>query len=196
MTSNGDNWRCRRYLRPQEVSALRNVPWLDLSQCNGVTDVSLLGGHNTLSLRSCQKISDVSSLGSVERLDLAGCSRVVDVSALGGAWQCYIGDRLFKTYRLDSDPSKFSHWKHRRNNDCWQFNGRSWKAGPPHNNGESLLSLFGEKCLLWCVKNVKCVCFYSQRALIPMQSTQSSVCNNECADWLLISSHSFVLLPT
>jgi len=56
--------------------------YLDLSDCNQVTDVSALGNVHTLNLRNCYNITDVSSLGNVHTLDLFRCYQISDVSAL------------------------------------------------------------------------------------------------------------------
>ena len=41
------------------------------SDCNGVTDVSALGGVHTLSLSWCKGVTDVSALGGVHTLYLS-----------------------------------------------------------------------------------------------------------------------------
>ena len=56
---------------------------LDLSDCNEITDVSVLGNVHTLNLRNCYTITDVSELGNVHTLDLFRCYQITDVSALG-----------------------------------------------------------------------------------------------------------------
>ena len=61
-----------------------NVFELDLSGCDGITDVSMLGGVHTLNLRECEGITDVSALGGVQTLNLVECKGITDVSALGG----------------------------------------------------------------------------------------------------------------
>ena len=54
--------------------------------CDGVTDVSALCGVHTLNLSGCQGVTDVSSLWvDVHTLNLTmGVTGVTDVSALGG----------------------------------------------------------------------------------------------------------------
>ena len=42
---------------------------LDVSDCNQITDVSMLGNVHTLNLRNCYHITDVSALGNVHTLD-------------------------------------------------------------------------------------------------------------------------------
>jgi uncharacterized protein YfbU (UPF0304 family) len=64
-----------------DVSALKNVNTLKLSNCKGVTDVSSLGNVQELNL-SYTNVKDVSALGGVHTLKLNGCKRVTDVSAL------------------------------------------------------------------------------------------------------------------
>lgn len=65
------------------IRSLGNVPYLDLSWCESISDVSCLGGNHTLKLRGCKHIVDVSMLGRVHSLDLTGCTAIKDVSALG-----------------------------------------------------------------------------------------------------------------
>ena len=61
-----------------------------LSDCQGINDVSALGGVHTLYLNGCRGIFDFSTLGSVRNLDLSQCPNVVDVSALGGVHTLYL----------------------------------------------------------------------------------------------------------
>ena len=56
---------------------------LNLSDCDGITDVSSLGNVHTLNLSRCYGLTDVSSLGNVHKLDLSGSSGITDVSSLG-----------------------------------------------------------------------------------------------------------------
>jgi hypothetical protein len=64
-------------------SSLRQIG-LNLSGCQGIRDVSALGGVHTLDLSGCPGITDVSAVGGVHTLDLSECEDIHDVSALGG----------------------------------------------------------------------------------------------------------------
>jgi Leucine-rich repeat (LRR) protein len=56
--------------------------YLNLSENNKITDVSLLGNVHTLKLSFCEKITDVSALGNVHTLELMYCKNINDFSAL------------------------------------------------------------------------------------------------------------------
>jgi len=71
------------YISQEKVNKLGNVHKLDLSHCNGITDVSALGNVHSLNLKWCNNIADVSALGNVHTLDLTFCQEITDVSALG-----------------------------------------------------------------------------------------------------------------
>lgn len=58
------------------------IVYLNLSDCQNVTDVSSLGRVRELNLTNCFRITDVSGLANVERLNLTGCWNVTDVSSL------------------------------------------------------------------------------------------------------------------
>ena len=66
-----------------DVSMLGNVHTLDLSYCHGITEVSMLGNVHTLDLSGCSNITDVSMLGNVHTLNLSHCTGITDVSMLG-----------------------------------------------------------------------------------------------------------------
>jgi hypothetical protein len=68
------------------VDALAGVDRLDLSNCQGITDVGALGGVRRLNLCRCGGITDVTALGGVHILDLSRCEHITDVSTLGGAY--------------------------------------------------------------------------------------------------------------
>lgn len=65
------------------LSKLSQVHTLNLSHCDWVTDVSMLGNIVDLNLTECLNVSNVSALGKVKKLNLTGCRKVMDVSALG-----------------------------------------------------------------------------------------------------------------
>jgi hypothetical protein len=56
--------------------------YLDLSNCNQITDVTVLQNVCSLDLRYCDNITDVSVLSNVYYLNLKGCYNITDVSAL------------------------------------------------------------------------------------------------------------------
>ena len=66
-----------------DVSMLKNVYFLNLSECYNITDVSMLGNVYTLNLSACYNITDVSMLGKVHTLNLFSCRNIIDVSMLG-----------------------------------------------------------------------------------------------------------------
>jgi hypothetical protein len=66
----------------KDVSCLQNVYELDLSWCVNISNVSSLGNCHTLLLRGCKKVKDVSALGDVSKLCLAYCTRLKDISML------------------------------------------------------------------------------------------------------------------
>jgi hypothetical protein len=74
------------------VSAMGGVHTLDLINCcggGGIGDVNALGVVHSLDLRSCDGITDVSALGDVHILNLSNCRDIRDVSAfLGERWLC------------------------------------------------------------------------------------------------------------
>jgi hypothetical protein len=65
-----------------DVSNLGNVHDLNLSYCHGITDVSNLGNVHDLNLTCCYGITDVSNLGNVHDLNLTLCREIADVSML------------------------------------------------------------------------------------------------------------------
>jgi hypothetical protein len=66
----------------KDVSCLQNVCELDLSWCVNISNVSSLRRCHTLLLRGCKKMKDVSVLGNVSKLCLAYCTRLKDISML------------------------------------------------------------------------------------------------------------------
>jgi hypothetical protein len=64
-----------------DVSVLANVYDLNLSYCNNITDVSALGNVHILDLRECNQLTDVSA-SNVHTLDLRECNQLTDVTAL------------------------------------------------------------------------------------------------------------------
>ena len=67
-------------------NSLMNVLSMNLSGCQSVTDVSMLGNIPTLNLSHCNNISDVTSLRNVKNLNLCGCLKIKKgVSELGNA---------------------------------------------------------------------------------------------------------------
>lgn len=68
----------------EDVSMLGHIPYLDLSGCPRITNVSALGRVKTLNLYRCLALEDVSMLGNIqESLSLSSCPLVQNVSALG-----------------------------------------------------------------------------------------------------------------
>ena len=65
-----------------DVSALNNVEEINLSYCYRLTDVSALRNARKVILKCCYGITDVSSLQNVDTLDLHTCINVTDVSKL------------------------------------------------------------------------------------------------------------------
>jgi hypothetical protein len=61
-----------------------NVHILNLSYCNYITDVSMLGSIYTLDISNCKNIVDVSNLGSVHTLNIASCDNIKNISMLTG----------------------------------------------------------------------------------------------------------------
>ena len=81
-TQDYSNWmqfKCCKFV----PDSMANIHTLDLSFCQGVTDVSMLGTVHTLNLWNCRGVTDVSMLGSVHTLDIWNCPGVADVSMLG-----------------------------------------------------------------------------------------------------------------
>ena len=58
---------CCAGLVDTHLRGLRNIHTLDLSWCENISDVSLLGGVHSLNLRYCRKVTDVSALGKVRQ---------------------------------------------------------------------------------------------------------------------------------
>jgi hypothetical protein len=79
---------CIPYLRNcqgiSDVSVLGGVHTLNWMNCRGISDVSALGGVHTLNWMNCRGISDVSALGGVHTLNWMNCRGIRDVSALRG----------------------------------------------------------------------------------------------------------------
>jgi len=65
-----------------DVSVLQNVEEINLSYCYRLTDVSPLRNARKVILKCCYGITDVSSLQNVDTLDLHTCINVTDVSKL------------------------------------------------------------------------------------------------------------------
>lgn len=57
---------------------------MDLSWCERIIDVSMLGTVHTLLLRGCKEIKNVRTLGAAYTLDLTYCNKMLDVSMLSG----------------------------------------------------------------------------------------------------------------
>ncbi len=49
---------------------------LDISWCNEITDVSMLGNLHTLIINNCYEITDVSMLGNLHTLDISSCQNI------------------------------------------------------------------------------------------------------------------------
>ena len=67
-----------------DVSTLSDVHALNLSWCYNIIDISALSGVHTLNLSFCNRITDVSALSGVHTLNLSHCHRIRDISALNG----------------------------------------------------------------------------------------------------------------
>ncbi len=77
-----------------DVSMLGNLHTLNMWFCNKITDVSMLGNLHTLNMSACNNITDISMLGNLHTLDISYCFRFTDVSMLGNLhtlrmWSCY-----------------------------------------------------------------------------------------------------------
>lgn len=59
------------------------VARVDLSECDSLTDVSVLANAEHVILKKCHRVVDVSALGGIRVLHLEGCSEIIDVSTLG-----------------------------------------------------------------------------------------------------------------
>ena len=67
----------------KNVEKFKNCHYLNLSCCDGISDVSNLGNVKSLDLSFCYNITDISNLGNVKELDLSFCYDITDVSNLG-----------------------------------------------------------------------------------------------------------------
>lgn len=66
-----------------DVSVLGNVHYLDLSDCKNISDdISALGNVNYLNLRYCNNIKDVSPLENVYNLNLNFCINIMNINKL------------------------------------------------------------------------------------------------------------------
>lgn len=87
----GDMAHSRTHTRVEDILlVLRNVHILDLSDCCGITDVSVLGNVHTLDLSNCQWLTDVSALGTVHTLNLSHCRRVPNISTLSNVHTLHV----------------------------------------------------------------------------------------------------------
>jgi hypothetical protein len=66
-----------------DISVLSNIHSLNLNSCRNLTNMSGPGKIHKLDLSNCNSVTDVGALGSVHSLDLSGCQGITDVSALG-----------------------------------------------------------------------------------------------------------------
>ena len=102
-----------------DVSALGDVPLLNLSWCHGLSSVAGLGRNRELDLSRCGRLKDVASLGGVRKLSLAW-TPVSDVSALGRVHALDLGhcenitcfDALGGNYFLDLTGTNIGEISH------------------------------------------------------------------------------------
>jgi hypothetical protein len=57
---------------------------LNLENCDGVHDISVLSNIHSLNLNSCRNLTTMSAPGKIHKLDLSNCNSITDVSALSG----------------------------------------------------------------------------------------------------------------
>ncbi len=73
-------------LTVEDITPLKDIPYLSLSTCKEIMDFSVLSTQRELTLFQCPGLTDVSSFRSIRKLSLFCCPNISDISPLKGIY--------------------------------------------------------------------------------------------------------------
>jgi hypothetical protein len=76
----------------QDISPLRNVPYLDISYCLRISDFASLGKQTFLKASGLYQLQDkdIVTFGDIQYLDITSCAKITNVSPLRNNFYLYL----------------------------------------------------------------------------------------------------------